>query len=125
MNSGVYLIHLAQPLAPGLHTCRHYCGSAEDIDARFALHLAGRGARLLEVAIERNIDFWIVRVWPCPPDDARLLEKRLKRRKQGPALCPLCANERKRQRLQLGFSWCNPMYDRLQFTLADVEPKEF
>jgi hypothetical protein len=125
MNSGVYLIHLAKPLAPGRHTCQHYAGSAEDIDARFAMHLAGRGARLLEVAIERGIDFWIVRTWLCAPDDARLLEKRLKSQKQGPALCPLCRAERKRQRLQMPFPWARTEYEALQFDLADVPEMRF
>jgi len=124
-TSGVYLIHLATPLAPGRHTCQHYAGSASDIDARFAEHLAGRGARLLQVAIERNIDFWIVRIWPCAPDAARQLERQFKQRKEGPTLCPLCRNERRRTRYQMSMPWASPMYEALNFTLADVAEMEW
>jgi hypothetical protein len=120
-----YLIHFATPIAPGRHTAQHYCGSSEDVDARFLEHLTGRGARLCQVAIERNIDFWIVRIWRAEPGQGRQLERRLKNQKMGNRLCPICASERKRQRLQLGFAWAHPLYDRLQFTLADVQPMAF
>jgi hypothetical protein len=49
----------------------------------------GRGTRLVEVATERGITFEVVRVWRG--DRGR--ERRLKNRKEGPTLCPICNPE--------------------------------
>jgi predicted GIY-YIG superfamily endonuclease len=81
----VYLLHLDIPIAHA----KHYLGSAEDLDARLARHRSGNGARLLEVAHERGIGFSLVRTW----EGGRELERRLKRRKNAPRLCPICAGE--------------------------------
>jgi hypothetical protein len=121
----VYLLHFAKPIAPGRHTCQHYLGSAIDVDARLHEHLTGNGARLCQVAIERGIDFEVVRVWQTEPGQARQLERKLKNRKESPALCPICRNARLLTKYQLGFAWCNPVYDALQFTLADVPEMRF
>lgn len=82
----VYLLHFSQPISPA-HTCQHYLGYAQDVDARIAQHRAGQGARLCEVAKERGIDFQVVRVWE---DGDRSFERRLKNRHNSPQLCPLC-----------------------------------
>jgi hypothetical protein len=121
----VYLLHFAKPIAPGRHTCQHYLGSAIDVDARLNEHLAGNGARLCQVANEREIDYQVVRVWQTEPGQARQLERKLKNRKNAPALCPVCSILRTTQRLQMAMPWAHPMYDRLQFDLTDVEPMEF
>ncbi len=88
---GCYLFHFDQPISDG-HPTQHYLGWAKDIDAREADHRAGRGARLTQVAIERGIDFIRVRVWE---GYSRTDERKLKNRKDGRALCPICAAERR------------------------------
>lgn len=65
----------------------HYLGYAENIAARLAAHQAGTGARLTAVAKERGIGFRLVRVWVGL---GRADERKLKNRKHGPRLCPLC-----------------------------------
>lgn len=81
----VYLLHFDQPISPN-HTARHYLGSAEDWAHRIEQHRQGQGARLCEVAKERNIGFVVARLWVGD----RNLEQQLKRRKAGPRLCPIC-----------------------------------
>lgn len=85
MSAVVYLLHFERPISLA-HTCQHYLGWALDLDMRLAAHRAGRGARLTQVAVERGIAFSVVRTWPGD----RVLERRLKNRKESPRLCPLC-----------------------------------
>lgn len=120
----VYLIHFAQPISER-HTCQHYLGSAEDVDKRLHEHLQGKGARLTQVALERGIDFQVVRVWKAEPGQGRQLERKLKQRKAGPQLCPICATERRRQRNQLSFMANLDQAAALDFTLADVTEMAF
>lgn len=82
----VYLIHFDRPISPK-HTCQHYLGYAEDVEARIKAHRAGNGSRLCEVAAERGIGFRVVRIWP---DGDRTFERKLKNRKNAPKLCPCC-----------------------------------
>lgn len=81
----IYLIHLSAPISPN-HTCQHYTGSAENLRGRFWHHRRGTGAALLKAAIERGIDFKVVRVWK----DDRHREQKIKARKNAPLLCPVC-----------------------------------
>jgi predicted GIY-YIG superfamily endonuclease len=81
----VYLLHFDRPISPD-HTCQHYMGSADDLERRIKEHRAGQGSRLCEVAKERGIGFVIVRIW----QGDRKLERKLKKRKNGPRLCPIC-----------------------------------
>ena len=81
----VYLLHLERPLSPD-HTAQHYLGWTSDLAARAQAHRAGGGARFTEVAVEREISFCVVRAWYGGRD----FERRLKRRKEAPRLCPLC-----------------------------------
>src|SRR5262245_58731859 len=90
-NVFVYLLHFHQPIAPGKHTCQHYLGSAEDLQERLAQHRTGTGARLCQVAIERGIGWELARVWQAPAQEGRKLERKLKNRKSGPKLCPICS----------------------------------
>jgi len=78
----VYLLHFDRPL----HHARHYLGSTADLDARLAEHRAGTGARLVAVMRSLGIGFTLARTWPGD----RKTERRLKRRKEGPRLCPIC-----------------------------------
>ncbi|GAB4200626.1 MAG: hypothetical protein OHK0022_21880 [Roseiflexaceae bacterium] len=82
----VYCYHFSRPVSP-FHTCQHYLGYADDLEARDAEHRAGTGARLTEVAVERGIELLLV--WAIPGD--RSLERRLKRWHNTPQLCPGCA----------------------------------
>lgn len=80
----VYLIHFNEPL----HHAKHYLGySEENVAARFDRHVKGEGARLLQVLNEQGIGYQIAHVW-CDVD--RHFERKLKRRKSGPKLCPIC-----------------------------------
>ncbi len=81
----VYLIHFHNRISPK-HTCQHYIGFAYDVAKRLREHRNGTGARLCQVAIERGIDFEVVRRW----EGGRDLEKRLKAKHSGPRLCPVC-----------------------------------
>lgn len=121
MTNYVYLLHFSEPIAPGRHTCQHYLGSADNVDERFKLHLTGKGARLCQVALERGIDFEVVKVWEAESGKARQLERQLKRRKEGPNLCPICFSERKRHKWQLSL-WKDI---DLEFTLDDLPERSF
>lgn len=97
----VYLLHFDRPISEH-HTCQHYIGWTADLGARLALHRAGDGARLCQVAKERGIGFRLVRTWAGD----RSLERRLKNRKNAPQMCFRCNRS-------------------LDFTLDDVEEMEF
>ena len=86
MDPRVYLLHFSRPY----HHARHYLGSTHDLDARLADHQAGRGARLLEVVVAVGISFEVARTWP----GGRKEERRLKRRKASPRMCPICSPRR-------------------------------
>jgi predicted GIY-YIG superfamily endonuclease len=84
MGGYVYLIHLDAPLN-AKHAARHYIGWAFNLSSRMQQHLTGRGARFMQVAKERGISWSIARVWPGD----RHFERRLKKRKEAPRLCPI------------------------------------
>jgi predicted GIY-YIG superfamily endonuclease len=81
----IYLIHLL----PKYKHARHYLGIANDVDTRFQAHRNGHGARLTQVAIEHGSELVIVRTWEGTRED----ERRLKRQKNAPRLCPLCSHK--------------------------------
>jgi predicted GIY-YIG superfamily endonuclease len=82
-----YLLHFERPISDR-HTCQHYLGyTSKKLRERMELHRAGNGARLTQVARERGISFMCVRVWR---DGTRGMERQLKNRKNGFALCPIC-----------------------------------
>ena len=82
-----YLLHFDQPISEK-HTCQHYLGyTSKSIKARIEEHRTGAGARLTQVALERGISFIVVRTWK---NMTRSDERRLKNRKAGPRLCPVC-----------------------------------
>ena len=87
----VYLLHFSQPISDK-HTCQHYIGSVAGnsrihLMRRISAHLQGTGARLCEVAKERNIGFILARLWK---EGGRYQERKLKLRKNAPKLCPYC-----------------------------------
>ena len=82
----VYLLHLERPLSPN-HTAQHYIGQTyAPVVRRLKEHRAGTGARFTQVACERGIAFLLARTW----SGDRRFERRLKNRKCGPRLCPIC-----------------------------------
>lgn len=78
-----YLLHFSKPYKHA----RHYTGWAIDLDARLALHAAGRGARLLAVVQEAGITWDLARTWPGA---TRAHERSLKRRGGARRYCPMC-----------------------------------
>lgn len=80
----VYLLHFDQPLGHA----KHYSGysRSRDCQQRLAAHAAGRGARLLQVALERGITWQVAKIWE---EGDRAFERSLKQRGQK-AICPLC-----------------------------------
>lgn len=78
----IYLLHFSARY----HHAGHYLGFTVDLRQRLALHENGRGARLIQVINSAGIDFVLARTW-CGD---RQLERRLKRYKKSPALCPIC-----------------------------------
>lgn len=78
----VYLLHFDRPL----HHARHYLGSTRDLAQRMADHQDGRGANLTGIIRNLGIGWTLVRVW----HGGRQKERRLKRQKHGPRLCPIC-----------------------------------
>jgi predicted GIY-YIG superfamily endonuclease len=97
MTAGCYLLHFAAPICPS-HPCRHYLGWSDDLERRIAEHRAGQGARLTAVAKERGITFTVVRIWTGA---TRSDERRLKNRKSGPKLCPICGRHHEQMDLLL------------------------
>jgi hypothetical protein len=84
-----YLVHLDRRLgtANPRGTAGHYVGQTVDLARRLETHRAGKGARMLAAAVERGIGFEIVRTWPGGPET----ERRIKRQRNAPRLCPVCA----------------------------------
>ncbi|MGH8710622.1 MAG: hypothetical protein ACREVA_04800 [Burkholderiales bacterium] len=85
-ESVVYLIHFDRPYKQA----RHYIGSAHDLNARLAQHSTGQGARLMEVVKEAGITWTLARTW----QGGRTIERRIKNRKEAPALCPICSGQK-------------------------------
>ena len=93
----VYLLHLQQPLSRGVSPAGkelqagHYIGftEREELSARIAEHMTGHGNPMLRAAVMRNIPFQIARIWQGPRA-TRNFERKLKNRKHGPKLCPIC-----------------------------------
>ena len=84
---GVYLLHFDKPLSHA----GHYIGFVQDdasLDERLAAHMAGRGARIIEVCFEREIEWQAVRFWFGAD---RNFERRLKKNWHGRRICPICA----------------------------------
>jgi predicted GIY-YIG superfamily endonuclease len=84
----VYLFHFDQRY----EHAGHYTGWAEDLDHRVAEHLAGRGARLIEVITQAGIGFRLARTWPGV---TRARERQLKRQGGASRYCPVCQEDRK------------------------------
>ena len=80
---GVYLLHFDKLY----RHAGHYLGYSPHIADRLDKHAAGRGARLTQVVRDAGIGWQLVKVWPKA---TRRDERRLKRQKHAPRLCPVC-----------------------------------
>lgn len=91
----VYLIHLERKH----YHSQHYIGYAAkgNVRRRLEHHRNGRGARFLSVVSALGIPFTVVRVWN---GGDRTLERRLKREKNAPRLCPVCRSLKVLESLQ-------------------------
>jgi hypothetical protein len=85
MKQTVYLIHFNQRFKHA----GHYLGFSTNLDKRITDHLCGMGARLMEVITGAGIEWKVARTW----SGDRKLERRLKNRKEAPALCPICSGK--------------------------------
>jgi len=83
----IYLLHIQ----PAYKHARHYLGSTSDLTARLAAHRSGTGSPLCRAAVEAGNALILVRTWK----GGRIEERKLHRRKNSPALCPLCQQETK------------------------------
>jgi predicted GIY-YIG superfamily endonuclease len=83
-----YLVHLDQPLGSDHPKGRagHYIGTTINLDRRISQHREGTGARMLAAAVQRGIDFSVVRTWPGGRD----VERQLKRQHSANRMCPRC-----------------------------------
>lgn len=89
----VYLLHfLGSGLGHGSQAnVRHYCGWAENAEARIAQHMKGTSrARIMEVAHERGVEFTVAKVWD---NVAREFERKLKNSGGLSRHCPICKAE--------------------------------
>lgn len=84
MTGTIYLIHFERRLKHA----GHYIGWTENLEGRVEAHRTGRGSRLLAIVSDQGIGFRVVRTWRGSRTD----ERRLKRRKNSPQLCPECKN---------------------------------
>ncbi|MCC6170046.1 MAG: endonuclease [Caldilineaceae bacterium] len=79
----LYLLHFEPPL----RHARHYLGYTADSRRRLQQHLSGHGSPLVRAALAAGCTVTLVRTWP---NGTRTLERKLKNRKHGPRLCPIC-----------------------------------
>ncbi len=82
----IYLLHFSTPFKHA----KHYVGfveSPEMLQARMGKHRRGSGAKLMRAVSNAGIDFLVARVWP---NGDRNAERKIKKRKETPALCPVC-----------------------------------
>lgn len=86
----VYLIHFDKPLAHA----RHYIGyvtTMGNLEKRMEYHRTGNGSRLMWAVTLAGIEWRVVRVWE---NGTQGDERRLKRGKNGPKLCPVCREDK-------------------------------
>jgi predicted GIY-YIG superfamily endonuclease len=96
MIGTVYLIHFDQPFKHA----RHYIGWTMDITKRVWAHENGRGSRLLKIVAAAGIAFQVVRTW----EGDRKFERKIKRRKDSPKMCPVCRVTQGKQTAELPVS---------------------
>lgn len=94
MSDGVvYLLHFDPAYTGGRKTAGHYLGYANGrgLRARLERHAQGGGSPLVYAALQAGCSVRLARVWRHA---SRTIERRLKNRKEGPRLCPICGRPR-------------------------------
>jgi hypothetical protein len=89
--STVYLLHFLAPIGNPANRramAQHYIG-ADLNGSRISVQTAGQGAAIVRYVQAQGIGFQVARTWP----GGREVERRLKRRKNAPRLCPICRGE--------------------------------
>jgi len=79
----IYLLHFETKIA---NHAQHYLGFAVDLPTRLSQHQAGNGSRLMARVHELSIGWCAARTWKGDRD----FERKLKNRRNGPRLCPIC-----------------------------------
>jgi hypothetical protein len=105
----LYIFHFNEPLGNLTNPraqARHYCGFAEDLDARIAKQLAGKGAKLVAAALKQGLIFELYH-WPAP----LAVEKLVKAHKKTSDYCPACCARQGRKVRPL------PTIDAIQLVL--------
>ena len=89
-NGTVYLLHFCPPYKHAGHYVGFVKGGARAVRERLERHLAGRGARLIEVAALAGCAIKLARIWRHR--DRRFERSRKKRRgfTSITELCPIC-----------------------------------
>ena len=87
----IYLLHFKEPYKHAKHYLGMVSGGGDELIKRIERHKAGRGARLIEVITAAGISFEVARIW----EGDRKEERRLKRMKMMPRLCPICRQKKK------------------------------
>lgn len=84
MSGTVYLLHFE----PAYKHARHYLGfTPGDVEDRVRDHVCGRGARLVEVAVNAGCSIQLARTWT----GGRTTERQLKRIGGASRICPICS----------------------------------
>ena len=79
----IYLLHFEKPLAHA----KHYIGYTENLPERLETHRTGRTkVRIMQVLHERDIGFYLARVWRGDRD----FERHLKNCRDTTKRCPIC-----------------------------------
>lgn len=91
----VYLIHFNE----AFKGVQHYLGYSADekFSARIHHHEKGTGSRLVRAVNKAGIKWSVVRQWPNEDGN---FERMLKNKKNTPALCPVCAANKKKFKKQ-------------------------
>lgn len=93
----VYLYHFDRRYPNGKRP-QHYLGFAKNVELRELRHLAGNGARLMQVVSEAGISWTLVKVWVGD----RYFERKLKREGHFHRHCLICKQNSLRPLSQIG-----------------------
>jgi hypothetical protein len=84
-----YLLHFSEKIGNPSNRramAGHYVGTTDDLARRLRQHQLGVGSAITRAAVERGVVLFVARTWP----GGRVVEKRIKGRKNAPKLCPAC-----------------------------------
>lgn len=92
-NGFIYVLHFDKPL----HHAQHYCGCTVDIRQRLMTHATGRGARIVQAAMEAGITWRLAALATTHVTGMRKIERQIKNWHGLAELCPICNPERERK----------------------------